>query len=837
MGRSPADTLLKEYRARRDFARTPEPGGGRQHGRRNGRSFVVQKHDASSLHYDFRLEWDGVLKSWAVTKGPSLDPSEKRLAVRTEDHPLAYGTFEGSIPEDQYGGGTVMLWDRGIWEPEGDPEEGLDRGKLTFTLNGERLKGKWTLVRMASGKGRKQENWLLIKNDDDEATRRGDVLKKFTRSVESGRTMHAIATSDAGQGNSPGKKPEDDKDGSSRRARKRSGRAKAMPRWREPQLATLVDEAPEGDAWLSEIKYDGYRALIAIAGGKARLFTRNGKDWSDRFPAIVRAAAGLDTEGTLLDGEIVAFSAAGKTDFSTLQRALKKGGELTCFVFDILKEDGEDLTGLPLEERKARLAGLLGAGSEPLAYSSHVRGNAGRVYEEICAAGHEGIVAKRADAPYRSGRGKDWLKVKCSRRQEFVIGGFSPSDKKGRPFSSILLGVHEDDRLVYCGRVGSGFDGDTLSSLAAAFKRRRRKTSPFEEIPGAVARRAHFVTPDMVAEVEFAEFTADGMVRHGVFKGLREDKEAGEVVRETAEDGGMDTEETRMAGVRLSHPDKVLYDGQGVTKADLAAHYERVAERMLPAIEGRPVSIVRCPEGESGECFFQKHAGKGFPQEVERVEITEAGGEKGVYLCINDLAGLVAAVQMGTLEFHIWGSRLDRLESPDRLILDLDPDEGLDFADVRTAAFDVRERLEALGLGTVPMLTGGKGIHVVAPLERRAQWPRVKRFARAFSHAVAREEPDRYVAQAAKAKREGRIFLDYLRNERGSTAIAPYSTRARKGAPVATPVTWDELAKARAANIFHLGDIPARLEAPDPWAESSTWRQSITKKMLARLGA
>lgn len=841
MAQERADALLKEYRERRDFSKTREPGeksGGGKRGARQGLSFVVQKHDASRLHYDFRLEWNGVLKSWAVTKGPSYDPSEKRLAVRTEDHPLTYGGFEGTIPKDQYGGGTVMIWDRGTWEPVEDFETGLKEGKLVFRLEGDRLKGEWTLVRMKSKRGEKRENWLLIKHREEGFRQpRGDVLNKHTRSLASGRTMNQIARS--------GDEWRSESDASNGRARANSrGRGaraakagRAMPRWRAPLLATLVEVAPEGKEWLSELKYDGYRALIGIAGGKARVFTRNGKDWTEKFPAIAEAAARLETDGTLLDGEIVAFSKGGRTDFSALQAAIKDGGELSCFVFDLLEHDGEHIAERPLSERKERLRELLGEGSAPLVYSTHVGGNAAGVLEEVCAAGHEGIVAKRADAPYRSGRGRSWLKVKCSKRQELVIGGWSPSDKKERPFSSILLGVNDGGKFVYKGRVGSGFDEDILDELAAKFGERARKTSPFDEVPRSVARNARFVTPDLVAEIEFTEFTVDGMVRHGVFKGLREDKDADDIVLETAQEAEMATEEKRdtFAGVHLSHPDKVVFAEQGVTKADLAAHYERVAERMLPLVENRLVSLVRCPDGPDGQCFFQRHGHKGFPDALKTKEITEKDGKKDEYLYIETLASLIAGVQMGTLEFHIWGSRIDRLEGPDRLVFDLDPDESLGFAGVRDAAFEMRNVLADIGLKTVPLVTGGKGIHVIAPLERRAEWPGVKQFARGVATTMAGDNPNRYLAQASKEKRKGRIFIDWLRNERGASAIAPFSTRARKGAPVATPVSWGELSELRAANCFHIEDMAERLKQADPWAESTGWRQSITKAMLAQV--
>lgn len=510
MAHQNAGTLLKEYRAKRDFSKTREPDH-RPVTRKKGNelSFVVQKHDATRLHYDFRLEWDGVLKSWAVTKGPSLDPSDKRLAVRTEDHPLSYGSFEGTIPKGHYGAGTVMLWDEGSWEPEDDPEKGLRKGKLTFTLHGKRLKGKWSLVRMSAKPGEKRENWLLVKNDDDHATRHGDVLKKYTKSIETGRTMRTIETSDH-----------------------------ELPDWREPQLATVVNDAPEGDEWLTEMKYDGYRALIAVGSGTAWVYTRGGQDWSDKFVQIAEAAAALPTSGTLMDSEIVAIDADGKTDFSALQRALKSGGALSCFVFDLLVQDGEDLTKLPLGERKRRLKKLLGSKSDPLIFSSHVAGNAPEVHRKLCDAGYEGIIAKRAADRYCSGRGRSWLKVKCSKRQELVIGGYSSSNKPGRPFASILLGAHEKGVLVYRGRVGTGFDTDTMQDLAALFRKRARKSPPFASVPRGIARHAHYVRPDLVAEIEFTEFTSDGMVRHGVFKGLRDDKKARDVVLERPRGGG-----------------------------------------------------------------------------------------------------------------------------------------------------------------------------------------------------------------------------------------------------------------------------------------------------------
>ena len=847
MAKQAVDELLKEYRAKRDFTRTAEPdhvAAGKPS--EEGLAFIVQKHDATRLHYDFRLEWQGVLKSWAVTRGPSYDPAEKRLAVRTEDHPLAYGAFEGTIPEHEYGGGTVMLWDRGTWEPIGDFDEGLRNGKLVFRLAGERLSGEWTLVRMKPRAKEKRENWLMIKHREDGfVPPRGDVLEKFTRSVSSGRTMNQIAKGGRGIAKSDltRKRPEGGLTGKAEKVAqqpKAKGRGKALPLppWREVQLATLVGETPEGGDWLAEMKYDGYRALVAVAGEEVRVYTRSGLDWTAKFPGIAAAATTLDARSALIDGEIVAFDRTGKTDFSTLQKEIKAGGrELSFFAFDLLELDGKDLTKLPLTQRKERLEALVGREHEPLLYSTHISGKAEEVFRQVCAAGHEGIVAKRAGDPYRSGRGGSWLKVKCTRRQEFVVGGYAPSDKRGRKVRSLLIGVMEDGRLAYKGRVGA-FEGDTLDEVEALVDERVAEASPFGVVPRDAARGAVWLNPDLVVEVDMAEFTSDGVVRHGVVRGIRGDKPARDVVLEIPKEIPMQHEERdTFAGVKLSNPKKVLFEEQGVTKADLAAHYERVAERMLPHVQNRLLSLVRCPEGESGQCFFQKHDSKGFPPQLKLLDIEESDGKRDNYLYADSLASLVAGVQMGTLEFHIWGSRIKDIEKPDRLVFDLDPDEGLDFADVRTAAFDLRDRLEKIGLRTVPMVTGGKGVHVIAPVTPRVSWVEVKEFARDFARSLERDAPDRYVANMSKAKRRGRIFVDYLRNERGATAICPWSTRRRKGAPVATPVSWDELKSLDAANTFHISDMERRLAEPDPWKEAEGWKQSLTKAMMARVAA
>ncbi|QRM56591.1 DNA ligase D [Sinorhizobium sp. BG8] len=866
---------LDEYNRKRDFSKTREPKGEPNRKANGGFRYLVQKHDATRLHYDFRLEWDGVLKSWAVTKGPSVNPDDKRLAVRTEDHPMAYGDFEGTIPEKQYGGGTVMLWDTGRWDPVGDPDEGLKEGKLKFRLHGRRLTGGWTLVRMRPRQGEKGENWLLIKEQDDAAMEDGDgVLEGNLTSVVSGRTMGEIA-----EGKGERKKrvwqsstsaAENVRRGAIAPRKDRvSGKARGtgakLPAFMPPQLATLVSTPPAGDDWVAEVKFDGYRLMSSIAGGKAVCFTRTGLDWTEKFADIAAALAGLNCESALIDGEAVAANDEGST-FSALQKALKHGGRIVLYAFDLLSLDGEDLTGSPLVERKDALRDLLAGGDGSIVkFSEHVRGHATDVFRSMCRAGQEGIIAKRAGDPYRSGRVGSWLKVKCTRRQEFVIGGYSPSDKKNRPFASLLLGTFEGDRLVYRGRVGTGFDERTMEELAGLFAKRRRKASPFAAVPPEFSHDAVWLKPDLVTEIDFAEFTDDGHIRHGSFEGLRRDKEARSVVLEqekktaeivadatntvegkssgekaAAKRKGTDVTERstgdRVAGIAITHPERVLFKEENIRKIDLARYYSAVSGRLLEHAGGHPVSLIRCPGGDIEHCFFQKHASDGFPEEIDQVAITESSGKTENYMMITDEKGLVAAVQMGTMEFHIWGASAARLETPDRLVFDLDPDAGIGFSEVRAAALELRDVLDAVGLRTVPLLTGGKGIHVIVPLAPKAEWEAVKTFAKGLAQRLADASPDRYVATMSKAKRKGRIFIDWLRNERGATAVAPYSVRARRGAPVATPVTWEELADIEAANAFGMSEVLARIESADPWAPARKWKQSLTDAMVKAVG-
>ncbi len=805
---------LADYNSKRDFSRTSEPQG---KAGKNGalRRFVVQKHAATRLHYDFRLEWDGVLLSWAVTKGPSPDPSQKRLAVRTEDHPLDYGDFEGTIPKGQYGGGTVMLWDQGTWLAQEDIETGLKGGKLKFTLQGERMMGGWTLVRMRGKE--KRENWLLIKERDSYALDDADAFTaKDAVSIKTGRSMAEIAR------DAPAKTPP---------KKEKADRRGKRPAFIKPQLATLVDRAPEGADWLHETKFDGYRCLAALGKGGTRLYTRSGKDWTDKFAALGTAFAPLPCDGALIDGEVMAARIEGSA-FSSLQRALKNGDPLIFFAFDLLSIDGDDLRKVPQIERRERLSDLLSGlpPDGPLRTSNHIEGHGPEVFAQACEAGAEGIISKRADAPYRGTRSKAWLKVKCTRRQEFIIVGFSPSDKAGRPFASLLVASHQGGRLRYQGRVGTGFSEAVMSQLTKAMK--SLKTPAVDDVPDEIARDAKWIRPDLVAEVEFTEFTADGYVRHGSFLGLREDKEAAEVRLEIPKEDAM---ETRIGGVTISNADRRVFPDAGCTKGDIARHYEKVGGRMIALAGHRPLSLFRCPSGIDGQCFFQKHDSGGMPDALSRVVIEESDGQTDSYLYATRPESLVAAAQMGTIEFHIWGARTDRLDRPDRLVFDLDPDEELGWPQVQKAAVELRDALAELGLRSGAIVTGGKGVHVWLPLRRTRGWDTVKLFSKTFAHVMAERHPDRYTATMSKSRRKNRIFIDWLRNERGSTAIAPYSLRARPGAPVAVPTTWKELAKLDSPDAFGMRDMAARLDADCPALAMQEDVQSLTNGVIDAL--
>ncbi|MCW5681164.1 MAG: DNA ligase D [Xanthobacteraceae bacterium] len=830
---------LATYRAKRDFKETPEPAG-KINSKRGRRSYLIQKHQARRLHFDFRLEHDGVLKSWAIPRGPSFSPSDKRLAVRTEDHPIAYGSFEGSIPKGQYGGGTVMLWDTGTWSPIGDPDEGLKSGKLKFEVHGKRIQGAFTLVKLRADRQKKngKENWLLIKERDEFARADGNsTVETELTSVSSGRDMNEIAGTDriwhskksvaeniaalSSERRPRGlraKHPQPRKPKiSAKKARgKRARKSAPPPDFIKPQLATLVDAIPHGDEWLHEIKYDGYRAIAAVGGRATRIYTRNGHNWTRKFAALVPALEKLSCENALLDGEIAIADAQGHTDFGALQDALASGRseDFNYYIFDLVELNGSDLRKHALLERKQLLRELLNTAPKksPLVYSDHLTGGGARVYAHACDMKLEGIISKRADAPYRSGRTLQWLKVKCGMEQEFVIIGWRPSPKPQRPFSSLLLAIHENGSLRYAGRVGSGYSMAGLAKLEEKFSRYARNRPAIAGIPRSIERQARFLDPVFVAEIEFRGWTREGVIRQGVFKGLREDKPPREIVKETpmavskaAQSRKSGSDEELIEGVRVTHPDRVLFSAQGITKRELIDHYLRVADVMLPHIVNRPLSLVRCPRGQEKDCFFQKHASQGWPEEFRAVKIKEKSGS-GEYLYIEDVKGLIAAVQMGVLELHIWGSHADEVEKPDRMVFDLDPDEGLKFSAVIDAALDLRKRLKAISLESFAMASGGKGIHVVVPLRSGHSWDQHREFAEAMARVMAEENPERYVATMSKARRKGKIFVDYLRNQRGATAISPYSSRARKGASYAVPVSWASLKKLKNGRPASVGD-------------------------------
>ena len=794
---------IDSYNAKRDFAKTGEPRGRKLKGK--GDSFVVQKHDASRLHWDFRLELDGVLKSWAVPKGPSLDPADRRLAMRTEDHPLDYGDFEGTIPKGEYGGGTVMLWDRGRWipEPGKDPRKTIEEGHLHFTLEGERMKGEWVMFRLKPKPGEKAQPWMLKKVTDEYAdAQAGDALvDECVTSITTGRTMAEIASgADVWRSNRGGQK--------GGRAKKKA--AAAPPPFEEPQLATLVDSVPTGSDWIHEYKYDGYRLLLSVGEGVATAWTRNGKDWSDKFKSLVKAAAKLPA-GCLIDGEAVALGEDGKPSFQLLQSTLKGGNaNLAFYAFDLLIDRGEDIRNLPNIERKARLAALLKSVSPPLIYGDHVVGKGEALLEAICAERGEGIISKKASAPYRGARTKCWLKIKCIQRQEFVIVGWTESDKR-RGFRSLLLAVNEEGALKFAGKVGTGFDTKGIESLMQRMQPLETDTAPLE-VPRAERKGAHFIRPELIAEIAFTEFTGDGILRHPSFIALREDKPARQVVRERpqklakAQKKG-DRATAESFGVKISNPERIVYPEDGLTKKDLADYYAGIEALMMVDAARRPITLIRCPQGRGKKCFFQKHDSGAFGEHVKQIAIEEKKGDVQDYLWFEDVRGLLTCVQMGTIEFHGWGSRTDKVEYPDRLVFDLDPDVGLDFERVKDAALRLRALLGDLGLTTFPLLSGGKGIHVVVPLDASADWPTVKSFAERFTRAIAQAEPEMFTANIRKVERKGRIFLDWLRNQRGATAVLPYSARAREGAPVAAPIAWEEIDQYGGGNHFSIRDL------------------------------
>lgn len=852
MGRAPTSTL-KDYRRKRDFTTTPEPTDDATAPRRASKAlrFVVQKHDASRLHYDFRLEIGGVLASWAVPKGPSLNPKDKRLAVHVEDHPLGYASFEGVIPKGEYGGGPVLVWDQGTWTPEGDPGEGVRKGKLVFSLEGEKLRGGWTLVRAGGARGREKDEWLLIKRDDEHASdANASIVHDKPTSVLSGRTIDEVRGGAKTTKKKTVKKPATTKKPWTKKGAlsldgAREGR---VPEELTPQLCTLVREAPTGEGWLHEMKYDGYRIIARKDGDRVRLFTRSGKDWTHRFSPLAKAVKGLECGSCVLDGEAAILDEEGRTSFQLLQQMLKaaKFERLVYFAFDLLSLEGVDLRLVELESRKGALEAMLPS-SGLIRYSVHSRAVGALVFREACSLGAEGILSKRADAKYQQGRSKTWLKVKCSRRQEFVVIGWTRPGGSRKHFGSLLLAARDDaGKLVYTGRVGAGFDAAMLRDLGKRMAKGERGSCPADQKPTrAESRGVRWTEPRIVVEVGFTEWTGDRRLRHPVFLGVREDKGGDEVRIERAEGEAAPApkepskrsrpvkkdeakEAVTVRGVTLSNPARVLFPEAGLTKSDLASYYDEIADEMLPFLEGRPLSVVRCPQGRAKACFYQKHPEGALAESVTPIEVPELVGT-AEYIALRAAEDLVSLAQFGVLEIHPWGSRQPDLELPDTLTFDLDPGEGVDFGAVKDAAKRVRAELNALGLESFLKTTGGKGLHVVVPLEPSASWDEAKAFCASLAKKMTREEPEKYLDKMSKAARRGKVFVDYLRNSRGATSVAPYSTRASAGAPVATPLRWDELSSLESGAAYTIETIPRRLSRlrKKPWANYFTTRQRL----------
>lgn len=839
---------LEDYQHKRDFRRTQEPsakGPRSSAGTDVGPIFVVQQHAARRLHYDFRLELDGVLESWAVPKGPSLDPEVKRLAVQVEAHPLEYANFEGVIAPGQYGAGAVIVWDRGRWHADGDARQGMKRGKLELVLEGEKLTGRWLLVRLedqeATGATAKP-NWLLRKLAD-EAARPGDgdqVLARLPQSVLSGRTLEQVRAEP--QQSAPPSTSDSVAEGTAESATLAEmvgdlpgARRGELPAFVEPQLARLGHEPPPGEDWQHEIKLDGYRMLCRVESGQATLLSRSGQDWTKRFAVIARDAEALEADRLLLDGEVVWLRPDGRSDFQSLQGALAhnqrgaraESGSLSYVAFDILHLDGSDLRGCPLVERQRVLAHLFGGGlpaGSRLRLSTHHRGDGALLLERACTMGLEGIVSKRAEAPYRSGRGRDWVKVRCRERQELVIVGYAVSDEAASPgtpsLRSLLVATTGELGLTYAGKVGTGFDTATRESLVELLAPLARKTSPLAAPgPRVVEPDVVWVEPRLLAEVRFSGWTRDGILRHASYLGLRDDKDPAEVVRETNADPAPNKRRPvqrrpaplRGKAARLTNPQRVLYPSEQITKADLARYFEAVAEVMLPELEGRPLSVVRCPRQVDDGCFYQKHFPEPVPPGLRSVDLEPHTGEPGRYLLVESARGLRALAQLGVVEIHAWGSRMPQPERPDRLVFDLDPDAAVSWPEVIAAARQLRDLLEGLGLASFPRLTGGKGVHVVVPIAPDLLWPSARKLARAIAGLLVTQTPMLYTVNPKKSARPGRIFIDYLRNSMGATAIASYSPRARPGAAVAVPIRWDELGANRPPDFYTVKNVPRRL--------------------------
>lgn len=888
------DEQLAKYRSMRDFHLTAEPSGAQKKSRprpTGALPFVIQKHAASHLHYDFRLGWGGVLKSWAVAKGPSYFPGDRRLAVQVEDHPMEYGGFEGIIPQGQYGGGTVMVWDQGTWTPQPgyeNVEAGLRDGGLKFVMNGTKMKGKWTLVRMGGKAAHESKpNWLLIKEHDEFERNAGDpaITEEKPKSAVTGRTLEEIAAQEDHVWNS-----KDTARGEAWYRQESKGTAakgatanavatkpaksvpkldkltadlpkEAQPSFVPPQLAMEATNPPDADGWLHELKLDGYRIQARKDGAKVQMLTRKGLDWTHRIPSVAAAVAALPVAKATLDGEVVVLGEDGTTNFADLQASFQEGAKnpLTYFCFDLLHVEGRNPRGLGLRQRKAMLAKILDGQDDVVRLSEHLDTGGEEMFQKACALHAEGIISKRAVGTYLSGRSGDWLKSKCLREQEFVVGGYTHSSDGEDRVGSLLLGYYRDGELVYAGRTGTGFTQKMRRSLKGSLNKLEVKAAPFVKLPAEAKRGAIWVKPKLVAQVRFATWTADDLVRQAAFLGLREDKPAEEVRREEAtvapkpKNGAKavavshkaapakvaakalrvpkeDSASASAVPVRVTHPEKIVDVESELTKRELVEYYWAVAERMLPQIAGRPLSLVRCPEGSNKPCFYQKHVTHLLPAGVGGINVpNKKTGEPEEFITLDTPEALAGLGQMGVLEVHPWGSTNNDLEHPDRLIFDLDPDEGLPWETVAEAALEVRKRLKTAGLTAFLKTTGGKGLHVVVPINPDHSWSEVKELAHRFVLQMERAKPSLYLTKMTKAARKNKIYLDYLRNERGATAVAPYSPRARSGAPVSLPMAWKELDSAERPRftVKSFSEWKQRLNK-DPWKDLIATKQSVS---------
>ncbi len=786
---------LSEYNKKRDFKKTKEPAGKIAKKKSKKLTFVVQEHHASHLHWDLRLELNGVLKSWAVPKGPSMDPKDRRLAVQTEDHPMKYRTFEGTIPKGEYGGGEMFIWDSGIWEPldeTGDPTEAIEKGHIKFNLHGKKLKGSFVLVRTHFRGTETKKNWLLIKHKEDAKViplKKKSVVKKKSRLI--------------------GKDP--------------------WPSFIPPQLPRLVtDPPPEDGRWVHEMKFDGYRMQGHLKNGIGSLFTRNALNWSNAFPHLLHGMVKLPVTNAIFDGEIVALDEEGKSHFQRLQNSLKskKDTGLIYYIFDILYLDGKDLRSLSLLERKSLLKDVLKKAPENIVYSEHFETDAADFFAVSCEHELEGIISKQGDAPYLSGRNDLWVKVKCTARQEFVIGGWTNPQGGRTGIGALLLGVYEDGKFRYSGRVGTGFDRSTLEDLKKTLKPLEIKETPFDvNSPKGKNTDTHWVKPIKVCEVSYGQITSEGILRHPVFVGMREDK--------PAKDIGMDKpKKIKTSGKKLSReissPEKILFKKEGITKRDVAEYYQTVGPVMLKYIEDRPLSLVRCPNGSQGTCFFQKHFTGKIPDSFHTFPVKEGDGE-GIYLSINSLEGLLELVQLNAFEIHAWGSNKDDYMAPDQIVMDFDPGPGVPWKEVVDAAFELKELLEDLDLKSFVKLTGGKGIHVHIPIMPLYDWDQVKSFSQSLALELVSRKPSKYVANMSKKLRTKKIFVDYLRNGYGATAVVPYSLRARALSAVALPIEWAELKKIKDPQEFTMDKVLKKMKSrkKDPWEGMLKLRQRI----------